>query len=263
MYCLDLIPLRKRKLTEKETPRPISGGESSLLSFQCLELVSSLIERFFIPSKMIWPFHHWIVLILIDPSLHWATPICPPRRLSPIRLWPRRRFNRSPLQQHCLWSSFSPLSLCCVSSAIFSLFSRCSHFDRYALFKTFSSSRSRSPTCSLLSWWCPFISSLIFSNDGYLVSSTWTMWRDDDSLRMLPFLGQIFCQVFVTSDVLLCTSSILNLCAIAVRLHSLHHRENPRPMISFPSMSSLIVIGPLVIRFSMLVSAPFDESWRW
>lgn len=30
-------------------------------------------------------------------------------------------------------------------------------------------------------------------------------------------LGQIFCQVFVTSDVLLCTASILNLCAIAVR----------------------------------------------
>lgn len=29
-------------------------------------------------------------------------------------------------------------------------------------------------------------------------------------------LGQIFCQIFVTSDIFLCTASILNLCAIAV-----------------------------------------------
>jgi hypothetical protein len=52
-------------------------------------------------------------------------------------------------------------------------------------------------------------------------------------------LGEIFCQVFVTCDVLLCTSSILNLCAIAVGYFHLQKKQKINSIILF----SLIVIG--------------------
>lgn len=44
---------------------------------------------------------------------------------------------------------------------------------------------------------------------------SWINWFDCLS-SFICSIGRFFCQVFVTSDVLLCTASILNLCAIAV-----------------------------------------------
>ena len=68
-------------------------------------------------------------------------------------------------------------------------------------------------------------------------------------------LGKVFCQIFALSDVLLCTSSILNLCAIAVG-RSIDRSEETCDGLC----SSWIATGPSVIRFSTRANARYDAS---
>ena len=90
--------------------------------------------------------------------------------------------------------------------------------------------------------------------------STHVQFFTEPLLHSLQIFGPMFCKIWLTSDVLCCTASILNLCAIALdRYYALH---DPIMHAQRRTVNFVLGIIALVWFFSCVICSPPLLGWN-